>query len=113
MLTRTSLECPIAPEGYEAVIMKCLEKQQDNPYQTMNELLDVMEPLGITRDLPIADAAEISAVAGTKTNSLPAEPRAYPPPRVVKSRDNESNKKARQAANPDSKNPDKTILVEF
>ena len=62
---------PDIPEAYEAVIMKCLEKQQDNRYQTMNELhdaiLDVMESLGITRDLPAADAAELAAVSSTKT----------------------------------------------
>ena len=64
------------PEAYEAVIMKCLEKQQDNRYQTMQELHDailgVMQQLGITRDLPAADAAEVAAASGgAKTKSSP------------------------------------------
>ncbi len=66
---------PDIPDAYEAVIMKCLEKQQESRYQTMTELhdaiLSVMESLGITRDLPTADAAEVSAVLGTKTSSNP------------------------------------------
>ena len=45
--------------------------------------------------------------------TLQAEPRAAQPPRVVKSRDEESSKRARAAAVPDSKNPDETIPVEF
>ena len=63
------------PDAYEAVIMKCLEKQQESRYQTMSELHDailtVMDSLGITRDLPTADAAEVSAVSGPKTSSSP------------------------------------------
>jgi len=74
------------PDAYEAVIMKCLEKRQEDRYQTMNDLhdaiLSVMESLCITRDLPIADAAEVAAVAGTKTNSNPgAKTPARPSPR--------------------------------
>ena len=77
---------PDIPDAYEAVIMKCLEKQQENRYQTMSELHDailgVMESLGITRDLPVADAAEVSAVTGTKTSSSPGgKTPAKPSPR--------------------------------
>jgi serine/threonine protein kinase len=67
---------PEVPEAYEAVIMKCLEKQQDNRYQSMQELHDailgVMNQLGIVRDLPAADPAEIAASGGgAKTKSTP------------------------------------------
>ena len=67
---------PDVPEAYEAVIMKCLEKQQDNRYQSMQEvhdaILGVMGQLGITRDLPAADAAELAAASGgAKTKSSP------------------------------------------
>jgi hypothetical protein len=66
---------PEVPEAYEAVIMKCLEKQQDNRYQSMQELHDAilgaMEQLGISRELPVADAAEVAAASGTKTKSSP------------------------------------------
>src|SRR5207244_204067 len=64
---------PQIPEAYEAVILKCLEKQQDSRYQSMQELHDailgVMQQLGITRDLPAADAAEVAAAGGTKNKS--------------------------------------------
>ncbi|TMA24949.1 MAG: serine/threonine protein kinase [Deltaproteobacteria bacterium] len=66
---------PDVPEAYEAVIMKCLEKQQANRYQSMVDLHDailgVMEQLGISRELPMADAAEVAAAGGTKTKSSP------------------------------------------
>src|SRR5205807_268137 len=59
---------PDVPEAYEAVIMKCLEKQQEKRYQSMTELhdavLEVMTQLGITRDLPAADPSEIAAASG-------------------------------------------------
>ena len=67
---------PEIPEAYEKVILKCLEKQQENRYQSMQELHDailgVMEQLGISRELPAADAAEAApSSGGTKTNSSP------------------------------------------
>jgi hypothetical protein len=66
---------PGIPEAYEAVILKCLEKPQDNRYQSMKELHDailgVMEQLGISRELPNADPAEIAAAGGTRTKSSP------------------------------------------
>jgi hypothetical protein len=58
-----------------AVIDKCLEKQQEKRYQSMQELHDsiwgVMQSLGITRDLPTADAAEAGGPGGAKTKSSP------------------------------------------
>jgi serine/threonine protein kinase len=76
---------PAIPEVYEAVILKCLEKQQDNRYQSMKDLHDAilgaMESLGITRDLPAADAAEQAAASGgTKTRSSPGGKTPAPKP---------------------------------
>ncbi|MCA1828541.1 MAG: serine/threonine protein kinase [Myxococcales bacterium] len=71
---------PEVPEAYEAVIMKCLEKPQDKRYQSMDELhdaiLEVMTQLGISRELPVADAAELAAAqTGTRTKSSPGAPK--------------------------------------
>ena len=55
----------------------------------------------------IADTPQVVKAA------LQAEPKAAQQPRVVKQRDDESPKKTKQAAAPDSKNPDETIPVEF
>jgi len=66
---------PATPEAYEAVILKCLEKKQESRYQSMRALEDaiaqVMEQLGISRELPAASAEEIAAAAGPKTKSIP------------------------------------------
>ncbi len=66
---------PNVPDAYVAVIDKCLEKQQEKRYQSMQELHDaiwgVMQSLGITRDLPTADAAEAGGPGGAKTKSSP------------------------------------------
>jgi serine/threonine protein kinase len=67
---------PAIPEAYDAVIMKALEKKQEDRYQSMEELHDailgVMQQLGISRELPKADAAELAAAAtGSKTKSNP------------------------------------------
>jgi serine/threonine protein kinase len=67
---------PAIPEAYEALILKCLEKKQEDRYQTMREaheaLARVMEDLGISRELPPASAEELAAAAtGTKTRTNP------------------------------------------
>jgi len=67
---------PAIPEAYEALILKCLEKKQEDRYQTMREVHDalaqVMERLGISRELPPASAYELAAAAtGTKTRTSP------------------------------------------
>src|SRR5438309_893384 len=67
---------PAIPEAYEAVILKCLEKKQEDRYQTMREahdaLAQVMGQLGISRELPPASAEELAAAAtGTKTRTNP------------------------------------------
>jgi serine/threonine protein kinase len=67
---------PEIPEAYEAVILKCLQKKQEDRYQTMREVHDaigaVMDDLGISRELPNASAEELAAVASsTKTRTNP------------------------------------------
>jgi hypothetical protein len=67
---------PEVPEAYEAIILKCLAKKQEERFQSMSELHDailaVMESLGISRELPVADATELAAASGgTKTKSSP------------------------------------------
>ena len=67
---------PEIPEAYEAIVLKCLEKKQEDRYQSMKDLHDailgVMEQLGISRELPAADAKEVAAAGGgTKTKSTP------------------------------------------
>jgi tRNA A-37 threonylcarbamoyl transferase component Bud32 len=84
---------PAIPEAYEAVIVKCLQKKQEDRYQSMREVHDtiaqVMDDLGISRDLPAATAEELAAVAtatktrtgpgtGVKTPGRPALPRKTP-----------------------------------
>jgi serine/threonine-protein kinase len=86
------------PEAYEAVILKCLQKKQEDRYQTMREVHDaiaeVMDQLGISRELPNATAEELAAVASaTKTRTNPgaasktparaAVPRKTPAQRAV------------------------------
>ena len=50
---------PEIPESYERVILKCLEKQQDDRFQSMAELFDAitdcLDELGISHELPHAD----------------------------------------------------------
>ncbi len=67
---------PAIPEPYEQLILKCLEKSQEARPQSMRDLHDalgqVMDQLGISRDLPAASPEEIaSSSGGTKTCSVP------------------------------------------
>jgi hypothetical protein len=76
---------PEIPEAYEAVIMRALAKKQEDRYQSMEELhdaiLDVMEQLGISRELPAADPAELAAASsGAKTKSNPGAGTKTPKP---------------------------------
>jgi hypothetical protein len=84
---------PEIQEDYEAVILKCLEKQQDDRYSSMAELhdaiFDVMQAHGISSELPFSDeTTEMPplAIGGTpsnpgKHNSNPSRPRSTTPPR--------------------------------
>ncbi len=56
---------PAVPEAYEAVILRCLEKRQEDRYQSMSEvhaaIAQVMDRLGISRELPVAEAADLAS----------------------------------------------------
>ena len=62
---------PETPEAYEAIVLKCLEKKQEDRFQSMEELklaLEAcMDQLGISRELPADD--------GTDPELLPVESR--------------------------------------
>ncbi len=66
---------PEISEEYQAIIMKCLAKSQDDRFQTMRELHDAigacMDAEGITRELPIADPKEVELAQGPKSLSAP------------------------------------------
>ncbi|TMA26812.1 MAG: hypothetical protein E6J78_12600 [Deltaproteobacteria bacterium] len=66
---------PAIPERYEAIILKCLEKKQEDRYQSMRELHDAlasaMDQLALSKELPAASPAEIAAAGGTRTKSSP------------------------------------------
>ena len=53
---------PEIPKEYEQIILKTLEKSQDDRFQSMNELHDAifncMQNKGISAELPLADATE-------------------------------------------------------
>ena len=66
------------PEEYEQIILKCLEKNQDDRYSSMKELSQAvvacMERLGLSRELPDEDEtdAELAPVSpGPRTPSIP------------------------------------------
>ena len=56
---------PGIPEQYEALILKCLEKRPEDRFQSMREvhgaLGQVMDRLGISRELPLADATDLTS----------------------------------------------------
>jgi serine/threonine protein kinase len=67
---------PAIPEVFETVVLKCLEKTQENRYQSMREAHDAiaraMDQLGLSRDLPAASPEELAAAnTGTRTRSSP------------------------------------------
>ncbi len=77
---------PEIPEAYEAVIMKALQKKQADRQQTMRQLHDeikaVMDSLGISAELPIAEEKDmppppgVMSAAKLKTLVRPSNPRA-------------------------------------
>ncbi len=53
---------PETPEEYEAIVLKCLEKRQEDRYQSMHELKEALEAcmdrLGVSKELPAADQTD-------------------------------------------------------
>ena len=79
-------------EEFQAIIMKCLAKDQDARFQTMRELHDAvgacMDAAGITRELPLADAKEQEQAQGPRTTGLktpvrPSRPTVAARPRTA------------------------------
>ncbi len=75
---------PSTPEEYEQIILKCLEKKQDDRFQSMKELGEAlsacMASLGISRELPLDDSTDFelnpvemraSSDPGVRTPSQP------------------------------------------
>jgi hypothetical protein len=102
---------PEIPEEYQAIILKCLEKQQEARFQTMRELHDAilacMEALGISRELPLADTKEQEAAGllGPRTKSSPggksspgAKTKSLPKPALPKSSPNRTPGPSTRAA---------------
>src|SRR5205085_2745775 len=53
---------PEIPEAYEAIILKCLQKRQEDRFQSMKELKQAieacMDQLGISKELPKAEETD-------------------------------------------------------
>src|SRR5207302_3146217 len=66
---------PAIPEAYEAVILRALQKRQEDRYQSMHELHDaiasVLQQLGLSADLPLGDK---NAEMETITSRTPSNP---------------------------------------
>src|SRR5207237_1789601 len=109
------------PETYEAVILKALEKHQDQRYQTMAEMheaiLGVMQQLGISNELPTSDKTEeMPAIdfGGTPSNPAlrtPSQPgRTTPLPASAPGRSQGGSKdrisrSGRRSSNPRGREP--------
>jgi len=64
------------PEPYEAIILKCLQKKQEDRYASMKELKHAieacMDKLAISKDLPVAEDSD------TEIHSIDAKPPSFP-----------------------------------
>ena len=67
---------PEVPEAWERIILQALEKKQEARQQSMRELsaqlAETMGALGISAELPLADAAELSASGQHAPFKMPA-----------------------------------------
>ena len=99
---------PSVPEEYEAIILKCLEKKQEDRYQSMKELREAagkcLDALGISRDLPPADDTdpELPPAEGKppSTPGLRTPGRPTLPARMNRSNPNARGKPAVRTSNP-------------
>jgi len=70
---------PGIPEAYEAVILRCLEKRREDRWQSMSEvhaaIAEVMDRLGISRELPPAAAADLASSPDAPSRLAPPPPR--------------------------------------
>ena len=74
---------PAVPAAHEAIILRCLEKQREDRYQSMRELrlaIDAcMDQLGIAKDLPQADVEQLTGVESSHdSNPGPRTPPRHP-----------------------------------
>jgi len=64
------------PESYEAIILKCLQKKQEDRYASMKELKHAielcMDQLAISKELPVADDSD------TEIHGIDAKPPSFP-----------------------------------
>jgi serine/threonine protein kinase len=107
---------PAVPEAYETVILRTLQKRQEDRFQSMQELHDaiarVMSQLGISAELPPADKAaddlETIASRGTPSNPgprTPSQPGRKTDPRAAARRSSSPGKPQPAAARPRPSTP--------
>jgi serine/threonine protein kinase len=103
---------PETPPEYEAIVLKCLAKRQEDRYQSMHELREALEAcmdrLGISKELPAADQTDpdLTAVdARPPSNPGQRTPgRATGPGAGAKARiSNPGARGARPASNPNTR----------
>ncbi len=67
---------PQIPEAYETIILRCLQKKQEDRFQSMKELKEAiescMDSLGVSRELPHADDTDIDM------HAIDLRPPSYP-----------------------------------
>src|SRR2546430_916563 len=112
---------PETPEAYEAIILKCLEKRQEDRFQSMKELKlaieAFMDQLGLSRELPKADETdpELQAVESRPSNPGPRTPGRPTGPGPSKNRISNPNARAgkpgMRTSNPNVRGANPNALV--